>query len=102
MDNEVEEVAVSCGDLVSQITSKERIRIAQMYGLYMIEPTNLERAHTPPAGHVTLSEIYLRFEVRLPLNPFFVVVLRYFGLIIFQITPNRWAHMIELFSLFVE
>ena len=58
--------------------------------------------HTPPAGHVTLSEIYLWFEVRFPLNPFFVAVLRYFGLMVFQITPNGWAHMIGLFGLFVE
>ena len=29
-------------------------------------------------------------------------VVRYCGLIVFQVTPNRWAHMIGLFSLFVE
>ena len=73
-----------------------------MYGLNVTEPTDLERVHTPPADHVTPSEIYLRFEVRFPLNPFFVAVLRYFGLMVFQITPNGWAHMIRLFSFFVE
>ena len=75
VDDEAEEVAVSCGDLVSQITSEECMKIARTYGLYVTEPTDLERAHTPPTGHVTLSEIYLRFGVRFPLNPFFVVVL---------------------------
>ena len=73
---------------MSQITSDECMRIARMYNLYVIEPTDLERVHTPPASHVTLSEIYLRFGVRFPLNPFFIVVLRYFRLTVFQITPN--------------
>ena len=78
------------------------MKIVRMYGLYVTEPTDLERAHTSPASHVTLSEIYLRFGVRFPLNPFFVVVLQYFGLTVFQITPNGWAHMIGLFSLFIK
>ena len=47
VDDEVDEVAVSCGDLVSQITSEECMRIVRTYGLYLTEPTNLERAHTP-------------------------------------------------------
>ena len=55
----VEEVAVSCGDLESLITSEECTRIAQMYGLQVIKPTDLERPHTSPVGHVTLSEHYL-------------------------------------------
>ena len=72
------------------------------YGLVVIEPTNLERPHIPLVGHVTLSERYLQFGVRFPLNRFFVEVLWYFSLIVFQITPNGWAHMIELFGLFVK
>ena len=68
----------------------------------MVEPTDLERVHTPPNGYVTLSKRYLQFEVRFPLNSFFVEVLRYFGLTTFQITPNGWAHMIRLFNLFTE
>ena len=40
--------------------------------------------------------------MRFPLNPFFVEVLKYFGLTVFQITPNGWAHMIGLFGLFAE
>ena len=70
------------------------MRIAQEYSLMVIEPTDLERQHIPPAGHVTLSERYLQFGVRFPLNLFFVEVLQYFDLTIFQITPNGWAHMI--------
>ena len=73
-----------------------------MYGLEVVEPTNLERPHTSPIGYVTLSECYLQFGVRFPLNPFFIEVLQYFGLTIFQITSNGWVHMIGLFSLFVE
>ena len=53
----MEEVAVSCGDLVSQITSEEYIWIARTYGLYVTEPTDLEKEHTPLAGHVTLSDL---------------------------------------------
>ena len=88
VNDEAEKVAVSCGDLVSFITSEECTRIARMYGLYVTKPTDLERAHTPLAGHVTLSEHYLQFGVRFPLNPFFVEVLQYFGLTVFQVTPN--------------
>ena len=40
--------------------------------------------------------------MRFPLNPFFVEVLKYFGLTVFQIMPNEWAHMIGLFGLFAE
>ena len=68
----------------------------------VIEPTNLKRPYIPPFGHVMLSERYLQFGVRFPLNPFFIEVVRHFGLTVFQITPNGWAHMIELFSLFFE
>ena len=68
----------------------------------MVEPTDLERPHTSLIGYVTLYERYLQFGVRFSLNPFFVEVLHYFGLTVFQITPNGWAHMIGLFGLFVE
>ena len=68
----------------------------------VIEPTNLERLHIPSVSHVTLSERYLQFEVRFPLNLFFVEALQYFGLTVFQITPNGWAYMIRLFGLFAE
>ena len=100
--NEEEEVTVSCGDLQSSITSEEYTRITREYGLEVVEPTDLERPHTPLVDYVTLSERYLQFGVRFPLNPFFVEVLQYFGLTIFQITSNGWAHMIRLFGLFAE
>ena len=96
LDDVEEETTVSYGDLESSIKWEECTRIAQEYGLVVIEPTDLDRAHIPPVGHVTLSEHYLQFGVRFPLNPFFVEVLRYFGLIIFQIMSNSWAQMIRL------
>ena len=65
-------------------------------------PYELERPHHLPNGYVILSETYLKFRVRFPLHPFFVDVLKYFGLTMFQVTPNRWAYMIGLFGLFVE
>ena len=68
----------------------------------MVAPDDLERLHTPSEGYVTLSELYLKFGVRFLLHPFFVEVLKYFGLTIFQITPNGWAQMIGLFHLFTE
>ena len=46
-----------------------------MYGLLVVEPTDLERLHVPPTGYVTLSELYLQFGVMFPLNPFFIAVL---------------------------
>ena len=68
LDDVEEEIAVSYGDLESSITREECTWIAQEYGLVVIEPTDLERAHIPLAGHVTLSERYLQFGVRFPLN----------------------------------
>ena len=102
LDDVEEETAVSYGDLESSITPVECTWIVREYGLVVIEPTDLERSHIPPVGHVTLSDCYLQFGVRFPLNPFFVKVLRYFSLIVFQITPNGWAHVIRIFGLFVE
>ena len=58
--------------------------------------------HHPLDGYVTVSEAYLKFRERFPLHPFFIEVLEYFGLTVFQITPNRWAQMIGLFGLFDE
>ena len=59
VDDKVEEVAVSCGDLESFITSDECTRIVRMYGFQVIKPIDLERSHTFSIGHVTLSERYL-------------------------------------------
>ena len=57
--------------------------MTQEYGLEVLEPTDLERPHAPLDGYVTLSKRYLQFGLRFPLNPFFVEVLKYFGLTIF-------------------
>ena len=100
--DEEQQVVVSCGDLQSSITSEECTRITREYSLEVVEPTDLEIPHTPLVGYVTLSERYLQFGVRFPFNPFFVEVLRYFSLTVFQIIPNGWAHMIGLFGLFAE
>ena len=66
----------------------------------MVAPYELERLHTPLDGYVTLYDTYLKFGVTFTLHPFFVEVLEYFGLTVFQITPNGWAHMIGFFGLF--
>ena len=58
-NDEVEEVAISCGDLESSITSKDCTRITQEYSLEVLELTNLERPHTLQDGYMTLSERYL-------------------------------------------
>ena len=68
----------------------------------MVAPYELERPHHPPDSYVTVSETYLKFRVRFPLHPFFIEVFEYFGLTVFQITPNGWAQMIGLFGLFAE
>ena len=68
----------------------------------MVAPYELERPHNPLDDYMIMSETYPKFEVRFPLHPFFVEVLKYFGVTLFQITPNGWAHMIGLFGLFVE
>ena len=50
-----DKVAVSCGDLQSSITPKKCTPMAHEYGLEVVEPTDLERPHTPPIDYVTLS-----------------------------------------------
>ena len=99
---EKEEVVVSYEDLRSSLTPGDCTQIARQYGLKVVTPYELERPHTPLDNYVTLSELYLKFGVRFPLHPFFVKVLQYFGLTVFQITPNGWAHMIGLFGLFAS
>ena len=87
-EKEDDEVAVSCKDLQSSFTAEDCVRIARQYGLEVVAPYELERPQTPPNGYVTLSEIYLKFGVRFPLYPFFVEVLEYYRLTMFQVTPN--------------
>ena len=59
VDDEAEEVVVSCGDLESLITSEECTQRARMYGLQVIEATDVKRPHTPLVSHITLSKCYL-------------------------------------------
>ena len=93
---------VSCADLRFTITLAESKRIATRYVLEVVIPCELEKPHQPLEGYVTVSETYLKFGVRFPLYWFFVEILKYFGLTVFQVTPNGWAYMIGLFSLLVE
>ena len=79
----MEERAVSCGDLQSLLTLEDCTRISSEYGLEVVAHADLERPHTPPDGYVTLSERFLQFRVRFPLNLFFFKVLEYFGLTVF-------------------
>ena len=58
--------------------------------------------HKPLKGHVTTSKIFLKFGVRLPLHQSFRDILHFYGLMVFQVTPNGWAHMIGFFVLFAE
>ena len=60
------------------------------------------RAHKPSTGHIMTSKVFLKFGVWFPLHPCFRNTLNYYNLIVFQVTPNGWAHMIGLFVLFVE
>ena len=62
----------------------------------------LDKVHKPPRRHVTALETFLKFGVRFPMHRFFRDILRFYGLTVFQVTPNGWAHMIGLFVLFAE
>ena len=101
-EEEEEEVLVSCEDLQSALTVEESVRIARLYDLEVVLPYKLERLYTPSDGYMIVSDTYLKFGVRFPLHPFFVEVFEYFGLTLFQITPNGWTHMIGLFDLFAK
>ena len=46
-NEEVEEVMVSYGDLQSLITPEDCTRITREYGVKVVEPTDIERPHTP-------------------------------------------------------
>ena len=81
-------VVVSCANLQSTLFAGDSVRIAARYDLEVLMPYELERLHHPLAGYVTLLETYLKFGVRFPFHTFFVEVLKYFGLIVFQVTPN--------------
>ena len=63
-------------------------------------PHEVERAHRPAKGHVTASEVFLKFGVHFLLHQCFRDSPSFYGLTVFQVTPNGWAHMFELFVLF--
>ena len=71
---------------------KECTQISREYGLKVVKPDDTERTHTPVNGYVALAERYLQFGVRFPLHPFFVEVLEYFGLTVFQISQRMGPH----------
>ena len=75
-----EEVVVNYTNLRSTITGEDSVQIATCYSLEVLMPYELERLHHPSEGYVTLSKTYLKFWVRFPLHPFFMEVLKYFGL----------------------
>ena len=62
----------------------------------------LGRMQKPPRGYVMVTKSFLKFGVRFSLNQFFRDILCFYGLTVFQVMPNGWAHMIGLFVLFVE
>ena len=92
----------SCVDLISIISMREACQISKRYNVEVGFPEETGRPHNPLAGHVTVSEAFLKFGVRFPLHPYFVEILKYFNLTVFQLSPKGWAHMIGLFVLFFE
>ena len=62
----------------------------------------VQRAHRPPNGHVTASEVFLKFRVRFPLHQCFRIILNFYELTVFQVMPNVWAHTIGFFVHFAE
>ena len=87
-EEEKDEVVVSYANLKSAITKEDSVRFTAHYGLEVVIPYELERAHHPPEGYGTLSGTYLKFRVRFPLHLFFVDVLKYFRFTVLQVTPN--------------
>ena len=53
-NEEVEDVAVSCGDLQSLIKPEDCTLFTREYDFEVVEPTDLESPHTPLDGYVTL------------------------------------------------
>ena len=81
---------------------RDASRISKKYNVEVGFPEETGRLHNPPAGHVTVSEAFLKFGVRFPLHPYFVGILSHFNLTVFQLSPKGWAQMIGLFVLFAE
>ena len=67
----------------------------------VMTPRELCKVHKPQKGYVTVSETFLKFGMRFLLHQFFRDILHFYGLTVFQATPNGWAHMIGLYILIV-
>ena len=81
----------SCVDLISTISLREADKISRMYSVEVGFPQETGRLHNPPVGHVTVSETFLKFGIRFPLHPYFIRILNYQNLTVFQLSPNGWA-----------
>ena len=53
----------SCVDLISTISMREASRISKRYGVEVRFPEETGRPHNPLAGHVIVSESFLKFGV---------------------------------------
>ena len=70
------------------ITDQEARRLVECYDMEVVVPRELCRVHKPPRGYVTVLELFVKFRVRFLLNQFFRDVIRFYGLVVFQVTPN--------------
>ena len=87
-ERSLDHVKWSCAHSSLTLTGREARRLVERYKMEVMIPQELCRAHKPPRGYVTASEMFLKFVVRFSLRQFFRDVLRFYGLIVFQVTPN--------------
>ena len=84
------------------LTGRDARRLVGRYNMEVMIPRELYRVNKPPRGYVTASETFLKFGVCFPLHQFSMDILHFYGLTMFQVTPNGWLHIIGLFILFME
>ena len=84
------------------ISMCEANKISKKYNVEVGFLEETGRLHNPSAGHMTVSEAFLKFGERFPLHPYFVGILSHFNLTVFQLSPKGWAYTIGLFVLFTE
>ena len=85
-DNEassLDQVEWSYAHSTSTLTGPDAHRLVDQYGMVIIIPQELDRAHKPPRGHVMASETFLKFEVRFPLHRSFRDILCFYRLTVF-------------------
>ena len=75
----------------STFTGQDAVRLVGRYGMVIVVPQELGRVHKPPKGYVMASETFLKFGVCFLLHQFFKDILYFYGLMVFQVTPNVWA-----------